>query len=93
MNWSEIFEALMVIAFGIFWPISIIKSIKSKSTKGKSPIFLAIIVLGYIFGIISKIVGHKITYVFVFYCINLVMVSCDLVIYFINHKHEMESIE
>lgn len=90
MNWSEVFEALMVIAFGVSWPISIIKSIRSKSTKGKSPVFLAIIILGYICGIISKIVGHKITYVFVFYWINLVMVSCDLVIYFINKRRETE---
>ena len=41
---AEILEAVMVICFGISWPLSIIKSVKSKSTKGKSLIFMIFIV-------------------------------------------------
>lgn len=87
-NIAGILEALMVICFGISWPISIIKSIKTKSTKGKSLVFLAIIDIGYIFGIISKIISNNITYVFVFYCINFVMVLFDLILFLINKKNE-----
>ncbi len=81
---TEILEAMMVICFGISWPISIYKSIKSKSSKGKSLIFLLLILIGYICGIASKISGNKITYVLYFYILNFIMVSIDIVLYLRN---------
>ena len=33
---SQIFEAMMVVSFGLSWPLSIRKSYKARSTKGKS---------------------------------------------------------
>lgn len=74
----EILEMMMVLSFGLSWPISIIKTLKSKTAAGKSPIFIGLIVFGYVCGIIGKIISENITYVFVFYCINLVMTSFDL---------------
>lgn len=74
----EILEMMMVLSFGLSWPISIIKTLKSKTAAGKSPIFIGLIVFGYVCGIIGKIISGNITYVFVFYCINLVMTSFDL---------------
>jgi len=85
---ASLFEALMVIAFGISWPLNIMKSLKSKSTKGKSLPFLILIDVGYIFGILAKIISNNITYVFAFYILNFVMVSFDLVLYFINYNRE-----
>jgi len=81
---GEFFEALMVVSFGISWPMSIIKSVKSKSTKGKSLIFLLLILFGYGCGIASKLFKANITYVFIFYVINFVMVFIDLLLYFRN---------
>ena len=81
---SQIFEALMVICFGISWPISISKSYKARTAKGKSIIFMFFIVIGYAFGIISKLSSGNITYVFVFYVLNFVMVSIDIALYFRN---------
>lgn len=83
---SQLFEAFMVICFGISWPLSIIKSIKSKTAKGKSIIFMLFIEIGYVFGIISKIISGNITYVFIFYVINLIMVGVDICLYFRNRK-------
>ena len=83
---SELFEALMVICFGISWPISIAKSFKSRTSKGKSPVFLSFILIGYGFGIISKLVSGNITYVLFFYVLNLIMVSVDTILYFRNKK-------
>lgn len=83
---SEIFEAAMVICFGISWPTSIIKSYTSRTAKGKSIIFLTFIITGYVCGIISKLVAGSLTYVFIFYVLNLIMVSIDLVLYFRNKK-------
>ncbi len=84
----QIFEIIMLLCFGVSWPISVYKSIRSKSTKGKSVVFIIAIIIGYISGIIGKIVNHQWTYVVIFYIINLVMVSIDLALYFINSKRE-----
>lgn len=85
---AEILEMIMVVSFGISWPISIIKTLKSKTAAGKSPLFIAFIVFGYICGIISKILDNNITYVFVFYCINLLMTSFDLCLNLYLRKKE-----
>ena len=87
----QVFELIMIICFGLSWPFSLYKSIKSKSTKGKSAVFLCAVIVGYASGIIGKIVNDNITYVFVFYCINLFMVALDLVFFFINRKNEKKS--
>lgn len=87
----EVFESVMLICFGISWPISVYKSITSKSTKGKSAVFMIAILIGYISGITGKIIGNNINYVVVLYLINFVVVSLDLILYFINRKHEMDA--
>ena len=86
----QIFEFIMLICFGISWPISVYKSIRSKSTKGKSVVFIIAIIIGYISGIIGKIVNHQLTYVVALYLVNLIVVSIDLGLYFINAKREKE---
>ena len=48
----QIFEFIMLACFGLSWPISVYKSIKSKSTQGKSVVFIVAIIIGYISGII-----------------------------------------
>ncbi len=81
-------ELIMLICFGLSWPISVYKSLKTKSTKGKSAIFIIAIIIGYVAGITGKLVSGNITYVLIFYCINLIIVTFDLVIYFINYTNE-----
>ncbi len=88
-----IFEGIMLFCFGLSWPISVYKSITSKSTKGKSVFFLFAILVGYISGITGKIVGHvtgkaDINIVLALYIINFLVVSTDVVLYFINRKRE-----
>ena len=85
---AEILEALMVISFGFSWPMNIMKSLRTKSTKGKSLMFLVLIEFGYVCGIISKLVSGNITYVFIFYVLNLLMVGTDIFLYFRNRKLE-----
>lgn len=84
----QIFECVMLICFGISWPVSVYKSIVSKSTKGKSVVFIIAILIGYVSGIVGKIVGNNINYVLVLYVFNFVVVSVDLCLYFINRKNE-----
>ena len=89
----QIFEFIMLACFGLSWPISVYKSIKSKSTQGKSIVFIIAIIIGYISGIIGKIVNHQLTYVLIIYCYNLIVVSVDLVLFFINRKNEKKILE
>lgn len=81
---SEFLEACMVVSFGISWPLNIVKSLRSKTAKGKSLAFTVLIFVGYIAGIASKLTAGNITYVFFFYVLNLVMVGVDLCLYFRN---------
>jgi hypothetical protein len=83
---SQFFESLMLICFGISWPLSIMKSWKSRTSKGKSAIFLVFILIGYVSGIIAKIISGNVTYVVFFYALNFVLVATDLVLYFRNDR-------
>lgn len=77
----------MIACFGISWPFNVIKSIRTKSTKGKSLVFLVAIFIGYIFGIINKLLTNP-NYVLYAYVMNLMFVGADLALYLINHHRE-----
>ena len=83
---AEIFEAIMVICFGASWPLSVYKSWKSRTTKGKSVLFEIFIFIGYVCGITGKLITHNITYVFLFYVLNICMVAVDICLYVRNHR-------
>ena len=90
---QQVFEALMLVCFGISWPISVVKSIKSGTAKGKSIIFTVVIIIGYICGIIGKVTGAvaagiALPYVFWLYILNLVIVSVDFVVTLINKRKD-----
>lgn len=91
---AEIFETAMVIAFGLSWPNNIIKSLKTKSTKGKSLAFMMLIDFGYICGIASKMLnwGNFKWYVFFFYILNFAMVTTDIILYFRYRSREKTKI-
>lgn len=93
---TAVFEGIMLFCFGLSWPISVYKSIKSKTTKGKSVVFLFAIWIGYVSGITGKIVADvtdkaPLNYVFALYIINFLIVSTDIVLYFINKKRELQN--
>ena len=90
---SEILEIIKIVSFGASWPLNVIKSYKSRTTKGKSLAFLLLILFGYVAGIASKFVNEAYMasfatkwYVLVFYIINFIMVSVDLGMYIRNYN-------
>ena len=92
---AEFLEIIMLICFGLSWPLNLYKGIKSKSAKGISPYFYTLILVGYIAGIVSKFLNESYMaefsrkwYVLIFYFINLVMVAANLVVYFRNKRVE-----
>lgn len=82
-----VFEFLMLICFGFSWPFSILKSIRSKSTQGKSLMFMLLIFLGYIFGIIHKVL-YNFNWVTWTYVVLLFLVAVDLLLYWRNWRRE-----
>ena len=82
-----IFEFLMLFCFGFSWPFSILKSIRSKSTKGKSLLFMVLFELGYVFGIIHK-AFYNYNWVIWMYLVLFCLVAVDLVLYWRNWRFE-----
>lgn len=92
---TELLEALMILCFGLSWPISIRKSWISRTAKGKSLFFEFFIWVGYIFGIIRKFMllaaaaapmGWLFYLGWAFYFLNLIEITIDMGLYFRNVK-------
>lgn len=83
---SELLEVAMVVSFGAAWPASIIKSYRSRTSRGKSLQFMLIILFGYLCGVGSKFATGQVNYVVFFYILNFVMVSVDVGFFFRNRR-------
>lgn len=81
----SVFEALMLLCFGLAWPVSIYKSARSKTAKGKSLPFLVVVLLGYIFGIIHKMLYSR-DLIILLYILNGLMVLIDLLLSVRNYR-------
>lgn len=90
---AELFETLMVISFGVSWPMNIIRAYKGQTAKGTSIMFLSCIELGYISSIIWKLLtgdmqafftGDITKYGCFFYLLNAFMVLIAIIIFFRN---------
>jgi len=97
---AEILEIVMIVSFGISWPMNVVKSYKARTTKGKSLAFLLLILFGYVAGIASKFVNEAYMasfatkwYVLVFYILNFIMVSVDLCMYIRNYNLDKKRAE
>ena len=89
----DLLEVVMIVSFGISWPLDVWKSYKARTTKGKSLAFLLLIFFGYMAGIASKLVNDSYMtqimqkwYVLFFYVLNFIMVGIDLLIYVRNSR-------
>lgn len=90
---SELLEIIMIVSFGCSWPMNVVKSYRTRTTKGKSLAFLCLIFFGYIAGIASKFLNDAYMaefaekwYVLFFYVLNLLMVGIDLCLYVRNRN-------
>ena len=95
---ENLLEALMILCFGLSWPISIRNSWVSRTAEGKSLFFECFLWVGYIFGISRKFMiwqsasaaGTTLNWLFYlgwfFYVLNIVEISIDMMLYFRNVK-------
>lgn len=81
----SIFEALMLVCFGLSWPFSIVRSYRARSVKGKSLAFLLLLILAYIAGILHKAI-FSFDIVIALYIYNFLMVTIDIALYIRNAK-------
>ena len=88
---AEILETIMLICFGFSWPMNLIKNYKAGTAKNMSLPFIILIITGYVAGIAAKLIAHRINYVLAVYILNLIMVSGNLVVYFINKKKDEQA--
>ena len=83
---AGILESAMMAAFGMAWPANILKNLRSRTTAGKSIVFLLIIFVAYLCGIAAKLAGEQANFVLAFYMLNLVLVGIDITLYYRNYK-------
>ncbi len=92
----DLLEALTIFCFGLSWPISIRKSLISKTAKGKSLFFEVFILIGYAFGIVRKAIqvavlgssGFIFYLSFFFYVLNFIEIAIDVALYFRNTRFD-----
>lgn len=77
----RIFETIMLVCFGCSWPFAIAKTVRTKTAKGKSIVFIALIFVGYMAGIIFKVIGH-LDGVILLYITNGSLVFTEILLYF-----------
>ncbi len=88
---ADVFELLMIVCFGLSWPLNIYKAWKSRTAKGSSVQFYFLILVGYLFGITSKAIklSRGVStpgYVWFFYILNSVIVTVGIVVWFRNRR-------
>lgn len=90
MNIVHVLEAGMLVCFGISWPFNIAKSLRSRTAKGKSVIYEILVVVGYFFGLAAKIILGDVNYVMIFYIVDILMVTIDIILTFRNRRLDRE---
>ena len=88
---ADIFELLMIVCFGVSWPLNIIKAWRARTAKGSSVQFYFLILVGYLFGIASKVIKLRAGvstpgYVWFFYILNSLIVTTGILVWFRNRR-------
>jgi uncharacterized membrane protein len=87
----SIFELLFFVFVACAWPVSIVRMLRNKSTKGKSLLFSGIVLLGYAFGIVHKYLYDLDPVVYVYF-LNVALVVSDTIVFLhIRRRYEKEA--
>ena len=83
---AELFEAAMLVCFGLSWPLNALKAYKAGTAKGTSWQFIGLITVGYAAGIAAKFASASINWVLAVYFINVICLGANWLVYFRNRK-------
>ncbi len=83
---AQVFEAAMLLCFGVSWPIAIWRTWRTRRTEGLSPVFLTMILAGYLAGVASKLLRSggrwdALEWVTALYALNAVLIGVELALY------------
>ncbi|MBE6382023.1 MAG: hypothetical protein E7049_03290 [Lentisphaerae bacterium] len=81
---AEVMEFAMLFAFGFSWPFAILKTWRAKRVDGKSPMFMTIVLVGYMCGIAARLLDGASSndWLCIVYLVDMALVSTDLALYF-----------
>jgi len=90
---AEFFEAGMLVLFGVSWPTALAKTLRVRKVHGQSVVFLCMVCLGYLSGIVAKLIRASVdgtwpSWVTILYAVNAIMVATAIVLYFRFHEPE-----
>ena len=74
---THILEAAMLVCFGFSWPFAIAKTVRAKNPAGKSYLFAAFVIVGYIAGSTARFMRDGVDAVFCLYIFDMLMVLTD----------------
>lgn len=83
---AEVLEAIMLVCFGLSWPINAHKAFKARTAAGTSVLFLGLITLGYFAGIGAKFAGGNLNWVLAVYLLNLAFLAANWGVYARNRR-------
>ena len=75
----------MLVCFGLSWPFSIYRTYKATNVEAKSPVFLVLVIIGYVAGVVHKLL-HNRDLVILLYAVNALMVTVDLLLVIRNKR-------
>ena len=81
---AQVFEAAMLISFGISWPVDIVKAWRTRQTAGKSLAFMMLVLIGYLAGLTGKCIrasAGPLEPVTILYALNALFVAVDISLY------------
>jgi len=89
---SEILEIIMVLCFGISWPMNLMRAYRARTAKGLSLGFYCLVFFGYMCGIASKLMQPVFKwYVMFFYVLNSILVGMAIIVYFRNRRIDRQA--
>lgn len=86
----SVFEVIMLLCFGLAWPFSIAKSLRTREVGSKSLFFLVALLIGYVAGILHKLL-FAFDGVIALYALNGTMVAIDISLYIRNRMYQVRA--
>ena len=88
---AQVFEVIMLCCFGASWPFNIVKSLRSRTARGKSLLFEVCVIVGYLSGLAGKLLSGNLSYVVAFYLMDILMVATDLALTLRNRRLDAQA--
>ena len=82
---GQMFEAGMLVAFGVSWPVDVMKTLRTRRTEGKSLAFMSLVLAGYLLGLGGKLAraagpGEQVEWITALYVFNAIIIFVDIAV-------------